>query len=76
MTETAGHPAELLRDLAFERRITLRTVLREATVAPAADIGLDYPESGMHTPDEDIRIADFHRGTRAMTAMLERFAEG
>ncbi len=43
---------------------------------PTADIGIGYPEARIHAPDENIRIEDFHRGAKAIAALLGRFAEG
>ncbi len=39
-----------------------------------ADCGIGYPESRMHAPDENIRLADFLRGTKHIAAVLECFA--
>jgi acetylornithine deacetylase/succinyl-diaminopimelate desuccinylase-like protein len=41
---------------------------------PTADCGIGYPESRIHAPDENIRLADFLRGAKHMAAVLERFA--
>lgn len=41
---------------------------------PTADIGIGYPESRIHAPDESIRLADFLRGAKHIAAVLERFA--
>jgi acetylornithine deacetylase/succinyl-diaminopimelate desuccinylase-like protein len=43
---------------------------------PTADIGIGYPETRIHAPDENIRIEDFRRGAKAIAALLGRFAEG
>jgi len=43
---------------------------------PTADIGIGYPETRVHAPDENIRIEDFRRGAWAIAALLGRFAEG
>ncbi len=43
---------------------------------PSADIGIGYPEARIHAPDENIRIEDFRRGTKAIAALLGRFGEG
>jgi len=43
---------------------------------PTADIGIGYPESRAHAPDENIRIEDFRRGAKAIAALLGRFGEG
>ncbi len=43
---------------------------------PTADIGIGYPETRIHAPDENIRIEDFRQGTKAVAALLQRFAEG
>jgi acetylornithine deacetylase/succinyl-diaminopimelate desuccinylase-like protein len=42
---------------------------------PTADIGIGYPETRAHAPDENIRIEDFRRGAKAIAALLGRFAE-
>jgi len=39
-----------------------------------ADCGVGYPESRIHAPDENIRLADFVRGAQHVAAILERFA--
>ena len=41
---------------------------------PTAGIGVDYPASRAHAPDENIRIADFILGTKHVAALLERMA--
>ncbi len=43
---------------------------------PTADIGIGYPDTRIHAPDENIRIEDFRNGTKAVAALLQRFAEG
>ncbi len=43
---------------------------------PTADIGIGYPETRIHAPDENIRIEDFRRGAKAIAALLQRFADG
>ncbi len=39
-----------------------------------ADIGIGYPDTRIHAPDENIRIEDFRNGTKAVAALLGRFA--
>ena len=41
---------------------------------PTADIGIGYPEAHIHAPDENIRVEDFRNGTKAIAALLGRFA--
>ncbi|KPJ50451.1 MAG: peptidase M20, partial [Dehalococcoidia bacterium DG_22] len=41
---------------------------------PTVDCGIGYPESRMHAPDENIRLADFLRSAKHIAALLERFA--
>jgi acetylornithine deacetylase/succinyl-diaminopimelate desuccinylase-like protein len=41
---------------------------------PTADCGVGYPESRIHAPDENIRLADFVRGAQHVAAILDRFA--
>jgi acetylornithine deacetylase/succinyl-diaminopimelate desuccinylase-like protein len=41
---------------------------------PTADCGVGYPESRIHAPDENIRLADFVRGAKHVAAILEEFA--
>jgi acetylornithine deacetylase/succinyl-diaminopimelate desuccinylase-like protein len=43
---------------------------------PTADIGIGYPETCIHAPDENIRIEDFRAGAKAIAALLGRFGEG
>ncbi len=43
---------------------------------PTVDIGIGYPETRIHAPDENIRIEDFRAGTKAIAALLGRFGEG
>ena len=40
---------------------------------PTADCGIGYPDARIHAPDENIRIEDFLRGTKAIAALLGRF---
>ncbi|MDO8615759.1 MAG: M20/M25/M40 family metallo-hydrolase [Dehalococcoidia bacterium] len=40
---------------------------------PTADCGIGYPDAHIHAPDENIRIEDFRRGTKAIAALLGRF---
>jgi acetylornithine deacetylase/succinyl-diaminopimelate desuccinylase-like protein len=42
---------------------------------PVADCGVGYPDARIHAPDENIRIEDFLRGTKAVAALLGRFGE-
>lgn len=42
--------------------------------APVASIGISYPGSRVHSPNENIRIADFERGVAAIKRALEKFA--
>jgi acetylornithine deacetylase/succinyl-diaminopimelate desuccinylase-like protein len=42
---------------------------------PVADCGIGYPDARIHAPNENIRIEDFLRGTKAIAALLGRFAE-
>ncbi len=37
-------------------------------------IGCGYPGSGIHAPDEHLRLVDFERGTVAVTRFLERLS--
>ena len=46
----------------------------DALGLPTADCGVGYPESRIHAPDENIRLADFVRGAQHVAAILERFA--
>jgi len=41
---------------------------------PTVDCGIGHPESRMHAPDENIRLADFLRSAKHIAAVLERFA--
>jgi len=41
---------------------------------PTADCGVGYPESRIHAPNENIRLADFVRGAQHVAAILDRFA--
>jgi acetylornithine deacetylase/succinyl-diaminopimelate desuccinylase-like protein len=43
---------------------------------PTADIGIGYPDVRAHAPDENIRIEDYRRGTKAIAALLRRFGDG
>jgi len=40
---------------------------------PVADCGIGHPDARIHAPDENIRIEDFLRGTKAIAALLGRF---
>ncbi|MER3478909.1 MAG: peptidase M20 [Meiothermus sp.] len=42
--------------------------------APVVAIGISYPGSRVHSPNENIRIADFERGVAAIKRALEKFA--
>ncbi|MEZ0348709.1 MAG: M20/M25/M40 family metallo-hydrolase [Thermus sp.] len=41
--------------------------------APAVGLGVGYPGSRVHSPNEHIRIRDFERGTLAILRLMERF---
>ncbi|RIH83522.1 M20/M25/M40 family metallo-hydrolase [Calidithermus roseus] len=41
---------------------------------PVVSIGISYPGSRVHSPNENIRIADFERGVAAIKRALEKFA--
>lgn len=43
---------------------------------PVADCGIGYPDARIHAPDENIRIEDFRRGTKAVVALLGELGEG
>ncbi len=43
---------------------------------PTADCGIGYPDNRIHAPDENIRVGDFQQGTKAIAAVLQRFAAG
>ncbi len=40
---------------------------------PTADCGIGYPDARIHAPDENIRVEDFRKGTKAIAALLGRF---
>jgi acetylornithine deacetylase/succinyl-diaminopimelate desuccinylase-like protein len=42
---------------------------------PTADCGIGYPDARIHAPNENIRIEDYRKGTKAIAALLERFAQ-
>jgi len=42
---------------------------------PVADCGIGYPDAHIHAPDENIRVEDFLRGTKAIAALIGRFGE-
>jgi len=42
---------------------------------PNADCGIGYPGARIHAPNENIRIEDFQRGTKAIAALIGRFGE-
>ncbi len=42
---------------------------------PIANVGIGYPDSRAHAPNENIRLSDFVRGTRHLARILTRFAE-
>jgi len=42
---------------------------------PVADCGIGYPDAHIHAPDENIRVEDFLRGTKAIAALIWRFGE-
>lgn len=46
----------------------------EGLGVPVVGIGCGYPGSRIHGPNEHVRLADFDRGTRTMTRLLERMA--
>jgi acetylornithine deacetylase/succinyl-diaminopimelate desuccinylase-like protein len=41
---------------------------------PIATPGIGYPEARVHAPNENVRIADFVRGTRHMAHLLDQFS--
>jgi acetylornithine deacetylase/succinyl-diaminopimelate desuccinylase-like protein len=43
---------------------------------PTVDVGIGYPDAHIHAPDENIRVEDLRAGTKAVAALLGRFAEG
>lgn len=42
--------------------------------APVVAIGISYPGSRVHSPNENIRTADFERGVAAIKRAMEKFA--
>jgi acetylornithine deacetylase/succinyl-diaminopimelate desuccinylase-like protein len=42
---------------------------------PTADIGIGYPETRIHAPDENVRVEDFRAGAKGIAAVLGRFGE-
>jgi acetylornithine deacetylase/succinyl-diaminopimelate desuccinylase-like protein len=43
---------------------------------PTADCGIGYPDAKIHAPNENIRLEDFRKGTKAVAALLGRFGQG
>src|SRR4030067_659570 len=43
---------------------------------PTADIGIGYPETRIHAPDENIRVEDFRAGAKGIAAGLARCGGG
>lgn len=43
---------------------------------PTADCGIGYPDTRIHAPDENIRVEDFRKGTKAIAALLGKMGEG
>lgn len=43
---------------------------------PTADCGIGYPDAAIHAPNENIRLEDFRKGTKAIASLLERFGRG
>lgn len=43
---------------------------------PTADCGIGYPDAAIHAPNENIRLEDFRKGTKAIAALLGRFGAG
>ncbi len=46
----------------------------EVLELPIAMIGVSYPGSRVHSPNEHVRLVDVHRGTYATVRLLERWA--
>lgn len=44
--------------------------------APAVGLGVGYPGSRVHSPNEHIRVRDFERGVQALLRLLELFFLG
>jgi acetylornithine deacetylase/succinyl-diaminopimelate desuccinylase-like protein len=42
---------------------------------PIANVGIGYPDSGAHAPNEHIRIDDFIRGVKQTAHVFARMAE-
>ncbi|MEX0683594.1 MAG: M20/M25/M40 family metallo-hydrolase [Dehalococcoidia bacterium] len=42
---------------------------------PTVDCGIGYPDAAIHAPNENIRLADFLLGTKAIAALLGKFGE-
>ncbi|HVB65800.1 MAG TPA: peptidase M20, partial [Nitrolancea sp.] len=42
---------------------------------PIANVGIGYPDSGAHSPNEHIRIDDFIRGVKQTAHVFARMAE-
>ncbi|MGZ8998558.1 MAG: M20/M25/M40 family metallo-hydrolase, partial [Allosphingosinicella sp.] len=40
---------------------------------PTTDCGIGYPDAAIHAPNENIRLEDFRKGTKAIAAFLARF---
>jgi acetylornithine deacetylase/succinyl-diaminopimelate desuccinylase-like protein len=40
---------------------------------PTADCGIGYPDAAIHAPNENIRLEDFQKGTKAIAALLGHF---
>lgn len=40
---------------------------------PTVDCGIGYPDARIHAPDENIRVEDFRKGTKAIAALLGWF---
>jgi acetylornithine deacetylase/succinyl-diaminopimelate desuccinylase-like protein len=47
---------------------------REYLQVPIVTLGIGYPETLVHAPNENIRVEDFVLGTRQMARLVQRFA--
>ena len=54
--------------------IPIVATFEEALEAPCVLMGFGLPDQNIHGPDENLRVENYHKGTRAIAAFLVEFA--
>ncbi len=55
--------------------IPIVATFEEALVAPCVLMGFGLPDQNIHGPNENLRVVNYHKGTRSIAALIVKLAE-